>query len=146
MRPPLRNAFVALLAAASLSTCATMSTADNDYSRRLDASWDFDRPGDSEARFRAEAARQRPGSRETAEANTQVARALGLQRRFEAADRTQANTANSTTIGPGAIFGNRLRMSIATAAAEKLPIKKLLRETRSTIKSPAIAPTIGEKL
>jgi tetratricopeptide (TPR) repeat protein len=59
-----------------------------DYSERLDALWNFDRPAESEARFRAEAARQaQPMSREAMEAATQIARALGLQRRFDEADR-----------------------------------------------------------
>ena len=59
-----------------------------DYSERLDALWVFDHPAQSEARFRAEAARHLARSREAAEAATQVARAQGLQRRFDDADRT----------------------------------------------------------
>ena len=59
-----------------------------DYSQTLDALWDFDRPAESEARFRAESARHAPGSREALEATTQVARAQGLQRHFDNADRS----------------------------------------------------------
>ena len=61
--------------------------AASDYSQQLDTLWSFDRPRDSESRFRAEAARHARGSREAAEAATQIARALGLQRRFDEADR-----------------------------------------------------------
>ena len=49
----------------------------------LDALWDFDHPAESEARFRAEVARHPPRSREALEATTQVARAQGLQRKFD---------------------------------------------------------------
>ncbi len=84
----LREGTTLLLAAASLCACAAMNNATDDYSPRLDALWNFDRPAESEARFRDEAARQRADSREAAEANTQVARAQGLQRRFDAADQT----------------------------------------------------------
>jgi len=59
-----------------------------DYSQRLDALWDFYDPATSEARFRAELARQPARSREAAEAATQVARAQGLQRKFTDADQT----------------------------------------------------------
>jgi len=59
-----------------------------DYSERLDAAWDFDRPAESEARFRALVSQQPPQSREAAEALTQVARAQGLQRNFSGADTT----------------------------------------------------------
>ena len=59
---------------------------DNDYSQTLDALWDFDHPPVSEARFRAEAARHPAASREAHEASTQIARALGLQRRFTDTD------------------------------------------------------------
>ncbi len=58
-----------------------------DYSQRLDALWDFDKPAESETRFRAEASQHPPGSREASEATTQLARSLGLQRRFVDADR-----------------------------------------------------------
>ena len=60
--------------------------ADRDFSERLDALWDFDAPAISEARFRAELARHAMPSREARETTTQVARALGLQRKFADAD------------------------------------------------------------
>ena len=66
---------------------APLHAATDDYSARLDALWAFDKPAESEVRFRAEAARHLRGSREASEAMTQVARTLGLQRRFPAADR-----------------------------------------------------------
>lgn len=65
-----------------------MSTPVADYSQTLDTLWDFDHPAESEARFRAELARQPARSREAVEAATQVARAQGLQRKFAAADQT----------------------------------------------------------
>jgi tetratricopeptide (TPR) repeat protein len=64
------------------------AAAPADYSERLDALWDFDRPAESEARFRLEASRHIAGSREAVEAMTQVARAQGLQRKFADTDRT----------------------------------------------------------
>lgn len=85
---PLRQRAAILLITATLSSCATMSTVTDDYSQRLDALWEFDHPDESEARFRGEAARFPARSREADEAATQVARAQGLQRHFEAADKT----------------------------------------------------------
>jgi tetratricopeptide (TPR) repeat protein len=67
---------------------ATSAMATDDYSQRLDALWDFGSPVESEARFRSEAARHPPGSREALEASTQIARAQALQRKFDDADRT----------------------------------------------------------
>ena len=58
----------------------------SDYSATLDAQWDYAHPAASGDRFRAERARHPPGSREAAEATTQLARALGLARRFAEAD------------------------------------------------------------
>ncbi|TMH62583.1 MAG: tetratricopeptide repeat protein [Betaproteobacteria bacterium] len=54
----------------------------------LDRAWDFDRPAESEARFRAKLATLPPGSSASLEASTQVARAQGLQREFDAAHAT----------------------------------------------------------
>jgi tetratricopeptide (TPR) repeat protein len=54
----------------------------------LDRAWDFDRPAQSEARFRAELATLPPGSSASLEASTQLARAQGLQREFAAAHAT----------------------------------------------------------
>ena len=52
------------------------------FAARLDALWDFDKPALSEERFRAELAKWPPASVEAQEVRTQVARALGLQRKF----------------------------------------------------------------
>jgi len=71
----------------TLATCVGAAGAA-DYSQRLDALWNFERPKESEARFRTEAAHHARGTREMAEATTQIARTLGLQRRFADADRT----------------------------------------------------------
>ena len=60
--------------------------ADRDFSATLDALWNFDVPAVSESRFRAELAKHPAGSREARETTTQLARALGLQRKFAAAD------------------------------------------------------------
>jgi tetratricopeptide (TPR) repeat protein len=57
-----------------------------DFSATLDRLWSFDAPAASEHRFRAEAARHPPHSSAALEASTQVARSLGLQRRFADAD------------------------------------------------------------
>jgi tetratricopeptide (TPR) repeat protein len=54
----------------------------------LDRAWDFDRPAESEVRFRAELAVLPPGSSARLELLTQVARAQGLQREFDAAHAT----------------------------------------------------------
>jgi len=79
-----RAAYVLLLAISTIAGAA-VDNAD-DYSQRLDALWDFDQPAVSEARFRAEAERHPPRSREAVESLTQVARAQGLQRQFTEAD------------------------------------------------------------
>lgn len=54
----------------------------------LDRAWDFDRPAESEARFRAKLSVLPPGSVARLELLTQVARAQGLQRNFDAARAT----------------------------------------------------------
>jgi tetratricopeptide (TPR) repeat protein len=52
------------------------------FAARLDALWDFDNPVVSEERFRAEVKKWPPGSAEAEEVRTQIARTLGLQRKF----------------------------------------------------------------
>lgn len=75
----------ALLAGLLLVSAAARAT---DFSAQLDRRWDYAKPEVSEARFR-EALRQYPAnSREALEIATQIARAQGLQRRFEAAHAT----------------------------------------------------------
>ena len=84
----LRRAAFLLLAAFSITEATAVPDFPVDYSERIDALWNFDDAAASEARFRAEAARTPPHSREAAETATQIARAQGLQRRFTDADRT----------------------------------------------------------
>lgn len=57
-------------------------------SEAIDQLWNYDDPAASEARFRAEAAKADPLSRQALELQTQIARAQGLQRAFDAAHRT----------------------------------------------------------
>jgi tetratricopeptide (TPR) repeat protein len=54
----------------------------------LDQAWDFDRPAESEGRFRRELATQPPAGAARLELLTQIARAQGLQRQFDAAQIT----------------------------------------------------------
>jgi len=77
------RAAVALAAAGAI-----MPAMASDFSTRVDALWNFSDPAASEARFRAERANYSPSSREALEIDTQIARALGLQRRFDAAHAT----------------------------------------------------------
>ena len=64
------------------------NAADRDFSELLDRLWDFDAPAVSEDRFRTELAKRPSGSREARETATQIARTLGLQRKFSEADAT----------------------------------------------------------
>jgi hypothetical protein len=74
------------LAAWTLLMAATASAQPADFSATLDALWDYGAPAVSAQRFAAERERHPAGSREALEASTQLARALGLQRQFAAAD------------------------------------------------------------
>jgi tetratricopeptide (TPR) repeat protein len=80
----LRFAVATLLVVASSLAAGVAAT---DFSERLDGLWNFDQPAASEARFRAEATQHRAWSREAVETATQLARALGLQRRFAEANK-----------------------------------------------------------
>jgi tetratricopeptide (TPR) repeat protein len=60
----------------------------SDFSARLDSRWDFAKPEVSEARFQEALKQYAANSREALEIATQVARAQGLQRRFDAAHAT----------------------------------------------------------
>jgi tetratricopeptide (TPR) repeat protein len=53
------------------------------FERTLDGQWDFGKPAVSEQRFRAELAKWPPDSAQAHEVRTQIARALGLQRKFD---------------------------------------------------------------
>ena len=81
-----RSTATALFLLLLLNIPAAMSQTAADFSERLDALWDFGKPAESEARFRAELAKHPAGSREALETSTQIARTLGLQRKFSAAD------------------------------------------------------------
>jgi len=67
---------------------AMSQTAGSDFSERLDKRWDFNKPAESEVRFRAELAKHPAGSREALETATQIARTQSLQRMFAEADAT----------------------------------------------------------
>jgi len=71
-----------------LSTLAHAMTAAAEFSETLDQQWNFGKPAESEARFRAELAKHPAGSREALEIATQIARAQSLRREFAAADAT----------------------------------------------------------
>jgi tetratricopeptide (TPR) repeat protein len=87
MTPLRRPRAFALGALLFLQLSIPMSNAaDRDFSESLDRLWDFDSPAVSEDRFRAELAKHPSGSREARETTTQIARTLGLQRRFSEAD------------------------------------------------------------
>jgi tetratricopeptide (TPR) repeat protein len=82
----LRRASAAWLFCASAAMSAHAAAQAPDYSATLDAMWDFDAPARSGERFRVERERHAAQSREALEASTQLARTLGLQRRFAEAD------------------------------------------------------------
>jgi tetratricopeptide (TPR) repeat protein len=87
MTPRRRPRASALGALLLLQLSIPMSNAaDRDFSETLDRLWDFDSPAVSEARFRAELGKHPSGSREARETTTQIARTLGLQRKFSEAD------------------------------------------------------------
>jgi tetratricopeptide (TPR) repeat protein len=93
-----------LLALLSLPITTSMPlAADRDFSERLDALWVYDAPAISEARFRAELAKHSTLSREARETTTQVARALGLQRKFAAADAALDTLASDLDKAPARI-------------------------------------------
>ncbi len=65
-----------------------MSVAAADFAAELDAMWNFDKPDESEARFRAELDRWPPDSPQYAEVRTQIARTYSLRRQFAEANAT----------------------------------------------------------
>ena len=81
-----RDAFLIVLAFASPMSAPHAADSDAPLDVQwLDAAWDFDRPAESETRFRGELARVPEHSAAGLELLTQIARAQGLQRRFDAA-------------------------------------------------------------
>jgi len=83
-----RVAALAVILLFQLSPSSMTQAAERDFSETLDQSWNFDAPSISESRFRAQLASYGTGSREAREITTQIARSLGLQRRFAEADAT----------------------------------------------------------
>lgn len=71
------------LSGAGTPAMSTAKTVRGDFSAQLDARWDFAKPDVSEARFRQALAQYPANSREALEISTQIARAQGLQRRFD---------------------------------------------------------------
>ncbi|MFO1412317.1 MAG: tetratricopeptide repeat protein [Burkholderiales bacterium] len=82
MASPLRA-----LAGALLFLTVDALAVTTDFSAELDQIWDYAKPAVSEQRFRDEAAKYPPDSREALETQTQLARTQGLQRKFADADR-----------------------------------------------------------
>jgi tetratricopeptide (TPR) repeat protein len=76
-----------LLAGAHLMSAAAVARG-SDFSAKLDSRWDYAKPEVSEARFQDALKQYQANSREALEIATQVARAQGLQRRFDAAHAT----------------------------------------------------------
>jgi tetratricopeptide (TPR) repeat protein len=74
------------IALAMLGMATAVSQTTGDFSERLDKLWDYNKPAESQARFRAELARHPAGSREALETATQIARTQSLQRQFAEAD------------------------------------------------------------
>jgi tetratricopeptide (TPR) repeat protein len=85
MRLSRASAFAAILLF-NFSISSMTPAAERDFSETLDQFWNFNAPSISESRFRAELAKHVAGSREACEIATQIARSLGLQRRFADAD------------------------------------------------------------
>jgi len=78
----MRGFRVSLLLITLAMSAGAFAQLDDTFARALDAQWDFGKPAVSEQRFRAELAKWPPGSAQAQEARTQIARALGLQRKF----------------------------------------------------------------
>jgi len=67
---------------------AMSQTASADFSQTLDKLWDYNKPAESEVRFRAELAKYPAGTRDALETSTQIARTMSLRRMFAEADAT----------------------------------------------------------
>jgi tetratricopeptide (TPR) repeat protein len=74
--------------ATSLATGAQATSTLTAFSAELDGLWNFDRPIESEQRFRAELERWPAGDAQALIVQTQIARAQGLRGQFDAARRT----------------------------------------------------------
>jgi len=80
----LRIAIVLFGATLAMTADARAQSIDT-FAQTLDAQWDYGKPAASEQRFRAELAKWPPDSAQAQEVCTQIARALALQRKFDAA-------------------------------------------------------------
>jgi tetratricopeptide (TPR) repeat protein len=98
---------VVLASCAAISPAGAASAAFSDDAAldpvALDRWWDFTRPVESEARFRAELERLPPTSAARLELLTQIARAQGLDRRFDAANATLDQVAKKMSGRPGRV-------------------------------------------
>ncbi len=79
----MRSLHIALLIGALMLTPPVAAQGVSAFADVLDKQWDFGKPAVSEQRFRSELARWPADSAEAQEVRTQLARALGLQRRFD---------------------------------------------------------------
>ena len=77
-----------LAAALALAASLAMAQQNPDFSAQLDKLWNFGKPDESQARFRAELAKYPGDSREALEIRTQIARTQSLARKFAEADAT----------------------------------------------------------
>jgi tetratricopeptide (TPR) repeat protein len=75
----------AVVFAGALAVSAAAGARSADFSAKLDSRWDYAKPEVSEQRFRDALGQYAASSREALEIGTQVARALSLQRKFDAA-------------------------------------------------------------
>jgi tetratricopeptide (TPR) repeat protein len=65
-----------------MTTTSAAAQSDESFATKLDALWDFEKPAVAEERLRAELAKWPSASAEAQEVRTQIARSLGLQRKF----------------------------------------------------------------
>src|SRR6476661_163618 len=86
---PTRSVVLAVAGALALAAAPPTEAAVSDLRAlepRIRETWDFDRPTESEARFRGLLAHEKPASPTHAILATQLARSLGLQQRFDEAN------------------------------------------------------------
>lgn len=79
----MRTLGAVLFTIALAMTAHAAAPANDTFARTLDGEWDFGKPAVSEQRFRVELAKWPPDSAQAQEVRTQIARALGLQRKFD---------------------------------------------------------------
>jgi tetratricopeptide (TPR) repeat protein len=72
----------------AFSLTGPMTSTAAGFAASLDAMWDYDKPAESEARFRAEMAQWPVDSAQHAEIGTQIARTYSLRRQFAEANAT----------------------------------------------------------